>query len=158
MITEPLKIQLFAQEDRDRQTFYIGKLKNPITFHFVNGMTFFVIIDKTFQELHICSGHEPEFYNVLDYCKNSRKKSIRSKHSNLSISLNPVKEACAAGKKLYVGYIRTDIDVSADQGLNFLIFLSDNGEEEMQISAPNAQPFLKNLKIVETKPVIREIK
>lgn len=133
MQMQPLKIQLFPKEDKDGCTFYIGKLKLSATIRLTKGITFFVTIREDVQELHLCNSTEKEFYHILEYYKNCRRKPIRNRHSNICVDL--VKAEVDNDDKIYIGNIKTDIDLRADDGLVFLVFVADTGEEELQISA-----------------------
>jgi hypothetical protein len=57
---------------------------------------------------------------------------MAGKNANLTIRLKPRLDA--DGKKYYIGKIKCPANISCNDGVVFLLFLSDEGEEELQIA------------------------
>lgn len=130
---QPLTIQLFPKLDTDQQTYYIGKCKWPGKLFFKNGSAFLVYIDgEDKQELHITTSSDHALQNLLQQYTQGRRKKTRSRHQNICINLEPIIDE--DGKIFYMGYLGADISVDASEGLVFLCFIADEGDEELQIS------------------------
>jgi hypothetical protein len=142
---QPLKIQLFPKSDTDDQVFYIGKLCFPGTISLGKGVSFYIYINDNVKELHICPTRslvdDPTTYNTR-----SRKKTSRSKHNNIAIDL--ATEYDTDENSYFVGSIASNLSVSASEGIVFLVFVADVGEEELQISVASKS---KNNKRFEKK-------
>lgn len=52
--------------------------------------------------------------------------------SNLKIELDPREDK--EGQIYYLGKVKTPIDINCRKGITFLVFLSEEGEEELQIA------------------------
>lgn len=133
---QPLKIQLFPKNDTDNQVFYIGKLCFPGTIILGKGCVFFVYLDGETQELHICPTDALHIDNPAQYYTRGRRKQTRSRHNNIAIELEPSYSTTQDGKskKFFSGSIAADITLNASEGIVFLVFIADSGEEELQIS------------------------
>jgi hypothetical protein len=53
-------------------------------------------------------------------------------NNNLTIDLKARKDV--DGKKFYVGKLKAPVNINCTDGVVFLVFVSDNGEEELQIA------------------------
>ncbi len=135
MDMQPLKIQLFPKDDTDGQTFYIGKLCFPGTINLGRGNLFFIYLQDDIKELHICPIESIRMYDPAKYFS-KRRKSTRSRHNNIAVEL----ETCynqETRQEFFSGSIAVDVTVNASEGIVFLVFVADTGEEELQISVGN---------------------
>jgi len=134
----PIKIGLLPKEDRDGQTYYIGKLQFNGTLNFAKGQAFLVFLEGELKQLHIAPLTCPEFTNIFKYYSNNKKKTY-SRHNNIAVELEErfedIGEENRSPRKFFVGKIQADLTLDCSQELVFLIFIADVGEEELQISA-----------------------
>jgi hypothetical protein len=137
---QPIKIKIEPKLDTDKQVYYLGKLKVPMDLRFDKGVAFMVYLDYV-QELHIAPMTSPDLIDVFEYYDVGRKKIIKHRHNNIVVHLNPrfekqdPNDPKKVPRKFYVGKIQADIRLRFDEGIAFLIFISDHGEEELQIAS-----------------------
>lgn len=138
---QPLKVQLFPKNDTDGQVFYIGKLCFPGTITLGRGCVFFVYLDGEMQELHICPTDALRIDDPAKYYTRGRRKQARSRHNNIAIELEPSysTEENDEDKKFFSGSMAADVSVNASEGIVFLVFVADSGEEELQISVTGSK-------------------
>lgn len=130
----PLKVQLFPKADTDGQVFYIGKLRFNGSLNVGKGQSFLIYLDDDIKELHIAPSDCMELIDVFKYYKTARRKASRNRHNNIAVELQSVE--AEGGKSFYIGHLECDATVDASEGLVFLVFTADPGEEELQISSP----------------------
>ncbi len=132
------KINMFPNTDGDGQIYYIGKMASPISINFKNGVAFLLYTDSEFPELHFCPIDHPDVNDAFKYYEHRRPNPNRAKHNNLPIdlTLRYEKEALPGEKprKFYIGKIQFDGTLDCTNGVVFLAFTSDPGEEELQIA------------------------
>lgn len=131
---QPLKVQLFPKKDTDDQIFYIGKLNFPGIIKLNRGCLFFVYLEEGIEELHICPTKSLNVNDPSKYYTRARRKKARSKHNNISIELEPFYTEDKKELEYFAGSITSDIQINASEGVVFLVFIADSGEEEVQIS------------------------
>jgi hypothetical protein len=133
----PLKIGLLPKEDRDGQTYYIGKLQFNGTLDFSKGQAFLVFLEGELKQVHIAPLTCPEFTNIFNYYSTNKRKTF-SRHNNIAVELEErfenIIEENRSPRKFFVGKIQTDIVLDCSQEIVFLVFTADIGEEELQIS------------------------
>jgi hypothetical protein len=144
----PLKVQLFPKNDTDDQVFYIGKLRFNGSLNVGKGQSFLIYLDDDVKELHIAPSDCMELTDVFKYYKAARRKSSRSRHNNIAVELQSIE--AEDGKSFYIGRLECDATVDASEGLVFLVFTADPGEEELQISSPE-QKNSKNKKLLKAE-------
>jgi len=151
---QPLKIQLFPKNDTDKQVFYIGKLCFPGTVTLGKGCVFFVYLDGEMQELHICPTEALHIDNPAQYYTRGRRKQARSRHNNIAIELEPSYTTMEDGseKRFFSGSMAAEVTVNASEGIVFLVFVADSGEEELQISVTGAKKENKKQKPQRSSP------
>jgi hypothetical protein len=133
---QPLIIQLFSKLDTDSQTYHIGKCRWPGKLYFRHGTTFLIYIDgEDKQELHITTSDDESIENLLHQYTQGRRKQSRSRHQNICINLEPILDE--DNKIFYLGHLMADLSLDASEGLVFLCFTADEGDEELQISVPS---------------------
>ena len=130
---QPIKIQLFPKADTDNQIYHIGKLKFNGTIS-CGKQSFLIYLDEDIKELHIAPSGSPDLTDVFRYYTDGRKKTSRSKHNNIAVELE--ERNTEDGKVFYIGRLDVGATVDASQGIVFLVFTADPGEEELQISFP----------------------
>lgn len=132
------RINLFPSTDTDGKTYHLGMLKVPLDLKFTNGMAFILYLDMEYPELHFCPIDHPDVESVFKYYQQRRPTFNRSKHNNLPIELHARFEKepkpGEKPKKFYVGKIQFDGIVDCTNGIFFLAFTADEGEEELQIA------------------------
>lgn len=138
MLAQPFKIQLYPKIDRDNQTMYIGKVNCPLILNFSKGLAFFVYLSKEINEIHI-TNDSSQFHDVFRYYKEGRKRAIRNRNGNLTVDLEARYERLkeneeGPAKIFYIGKCKCDATLTLDEETVFLVFVSDKGEEELQIS------------------------
>lgn len=129
---------MYPNEDKDGATYYIGRLKSPITINFREGVAFILYVDDDEPELHFCPLEVPDVSSVFEYYESRRPNPNRTRHSNLSIDLHarfekdplPGEEP----RKFYIGRILFDGLLNCSDGVIFLAFTSDLNQEELQIA------------------------
>jgi hypothetical protein len=131
----PLKIGLTAKEDTDRQVFYVGKLELPMSLNFFHGITFVIYTGKV-NELHIYKTKSHEINDLFQYYSKPNSKLQKNKYGNIVLKLDTMYEEQDDGKEatIYVGNLEFDGKLDFDEGIAFLVFVSDEGEEELQIA------------------------
>jgi hypothetical protein len=136
---QPIKIKIEPKLDTDKQVYYLGKLKVPMDLKFDKGVAFIVYLDFI-QELHIAPMNSPDLMDVFNYYDSGRKKIIKNRHNNIIVHLYPrfekqdINDPKKIPRKFFVGKIQADMTLKFDDGIAFLIFTSDQGEEELQIA------------------------
>ena len=132
------RINMYPTIDKDEQTYYIGKMKSPITINFKDGVAFILYTDTEEPELHFCPIDHPDVSDIFRYYESRRPNPNRGKHGNLPIDLHiryekdplPGEEP----RKFYIGRIQFDGFLCCSDGVVFLAFTSDENEEELQIA------------------------
>lgn len=132
---QPLKIELDQREDRDGKTFYIGKSKHPTILKLKQGVDFYVYTEDTLKQIHIVSTSMKEFYDPKDYLFPENLSRTNSLHSNLGINLY---KKSIQGKEFLCGSMKHDGILDFSDGITFLVFSSEEGSEELQISIPDS--------------------
>jgi hypothetical protein len=124
------KVEL-TKIDRDKfgHPYYIGKLQFPGTLEFEGGVSFMVFVsEEGYEELQIAP---------LDPAR--RNKSNRNgaglSGGRFSIDLHPMIDQ--NGKIYYVGEAMGLVEMKLRKGIFFTIFVSREGQEEIQISRLN---------------------
>jgi hypothetical protein len=136
---QPIKIKIEPKLDTDKQVYYLGKLKVPMDLKFDKGIAFIVYLDFI-QELHIAPMTSPDLIDVFNYYDSGRKKIIKNRNNNIIVYLYPrferqdINDPKKIPRKFFVGKIQADMTLKFDDGIAFLIFTSDQGEEELQIA------------------------
>lgn len=150
------RINMYPKEDDDKEIYYLGKLKSPITINFKNGVAFMLYPDDEFPELHFCPIDHPDISDVFQYYGVRRPNPNRTKHGNLPIelSLRYEKDPKPGNKpkRFYIGRIQFDGYLDCSNGVVFLAFISDEGEEELQIAVVDPDKnYVKKAQRVERK-------
>ncbi len=118
-----LTVQLEAKEDDFGGVFYIGKLLAPIEINCTLGVAFFIFVsDQGDEELQIA----PMQVNAVSnrhHFKNGRLKI------DLETRLDKDKE------KYYLCKMRDNMRISCNAGATFMVFVSREGVEQIQIDA-----------------------
>lgn len=129
---------MFANEDADKKTYHIGKMKSPISINFKNGVAFLLYTDTEFPELHFCPIEHPDVSDAFKYYEHRRLNPNRSRSQNLPIDLHARYEKDVEPgekpRKFYIGKIQFDGVLDCSNGVVFLAFTSDENEEELQIA------------------------
>src|SRR6266404_4322296 len=132
------RINMYPNIDKDDQTYYIGKLKCPITINFKDGMAFILYTDTEEPELHFCPLDVPDVSDVFKFYDSRRPNPNRARHNNLSIDLyaryEKDPEPGLEPRKFYIGRIMFDGVINCSEGVVFLAFISDPQEEQLQIA------------------------
>ena len=130
-------IPLESRTDRDGEVYYIGKVKFGGTLSFKDGAAFLVYLDDDLQQLHYTFSSDPGLYDAFKYYQVAKRKIVKPKNNNILVDLEPRTEENTKNSKqrtFFVGRIKADVILDASNGISFLIFVSDQGEEELQIS------------------------
>jgi len=130
-------IPLETRTDRDNQVYYIGKVKFGGTMSFKDGAAFIVYLDDDLQQLHYTVASEPGLYDAFRYYQVAKRKIIKPRNNNILVDLEPRMEENTKNSKqrtFFVGRVKADVTLDAANGITFLIFVADQGEEELQIS------------------------
>jgi hypothetical protein len=131
-------IKLFPSVDTDGSTMYVGRWHWPGYVDFSEGVAFLVYPAVEGQgELHICPLTSPDLSNVFDYYSIQRQPKGRNRNANLTIPLEVRYERTKQKRKFYIGKIdfKGVIDCGIKTpGVAFLVFLADEGEEELQLT------------------------
>lgn len=133
-----VRINLYPSQDRDGKIFHVGKFSSPITINFKDGVAFLVYLDTEFPEIHFCPITSPDVEDCFKYYEHRRLNPNRSKHNNLPLDLhkkyekNP--EDGEEPRAFYVGKIQFNGKLECSNGVVFLVFTSDENEEELQIA------------------------
>lgn len=61
------RINMYPTLDKDGQTYYLGKMKSPITIDFKDGVAFILYTDTEYPELHFCPIDHPDVSDVFKY-------------------------------------------------------------------------------------------
>lgn len=139
-----LRVDLFPSIDKDGQTIFVGRQKWPGTISFRKGAAVLLYLEPDQEELHFCPLDSPDVSDVFDYYEEQPKRSTRSKHGKLSIRLEPRYSKGPEPKKFYIGKLKADAIIDCSKGAVFLVFLADEGEEELQIGTIDQEKMSKN--------------
>lgn len=119
------KILLIKSSDKDGYPYYTGKFQFPGTLEFDAGISFMVFVSE--------EGQEELQIAPLDPSRRSRATRNEAILSHkLSINLHPQKDI--NGKTYYIGEAMGVAELKLRHGIFFAIFVSREGEEEIQIS------------------------
>jgi hypothetical protein len=133
-----LHIDMFDTEDRDGQIYYMGRIQFPGSLKFEKGAAFLFYPEGDQPELHFCNLLSPDLANVFDYYKQRRTRINRTRHGSLPIEMHKrLEDNPPEGqepRKFYVGKIQFNGEINCENGVMFMIFIADEGEEELQIS------------------------
>lgn len=128
MINNHLKIELNPREDKNKQIFYLGRLRYPGIIDCTKGVTFLIFLSEDGdEELQIA----PIDKNNVTFSKYNRKAD------RISILLESKKDQY--GKIFYFCKLKFNghIDCNKDEnGAAFIVFNAKSGAEELQIVAP----------------------
>lgn len=124
------KVELTKIErDANGHPYYIGKLQFPGTLDFEGGVSFMVFVsEEGFEELQI---------SPLDPSRRSksRRDGAGLNGGRFAIDLHPKQDQ--NGKTYYVGEAIGLVEMKLRKGIFFTIFVSREGQEELQISRLN---------------------
>jgi len=133
------RLDLFPSKDSDGQIFYVGRFQAPMSINLSKGVAFLIYPEMEVPELHIGPLDSPDLSSVFDYYNKRDEKLSKTKHGNIPISLTPrfSLDKNRNNRKFYVGKLKLDATIDASEGLVFLVFLCDEGDEELQIAGVN---------------------
>ncbi|HVI40123.1 MAG TPA: hypothetical protein VM577_05645 [Anaerovoracaceae bacterium] len=122
-----LKIELNPREDKNKQIFYLGKLRFPGFIDCSNGATFLIFISE--------DGEEELQIAPLDKDNGSFSQHTATS-DRVKISLESKKDQY--GKTFYFCKVRLGglIQCNKPEGAAFIVFTAKPGSEELQIVAP----------------------
>lgn len=151
------RIDLFPSKDADDQTFYVGRVKAPISINLSQGVAFLVYPEMEVPELHIGPLESPDLTDCFDYYSKRDGKQGRTKHGNIPVSLTPrySLDRDKNNRKFYVGKLQLDATIDASNGLVFLIFLADEDDEELQIAGINIDKINKKKNVKQFERIDR---
>ena len=140
-----LRINLYPKLDTDGKTYFVGKMKSPVSFNFKNGMAFIFYPDGENPELHFTQIDNPDISDAYRYYTSRRLNPNRANHGNIPVELHVRWEKDPPEgqepRKFFIGKIQFDGTLDASNGIIFFAFISDEDEEELQISVvdPNKE-------------------
>jgi hypothetical protein len=153
MLQRPF-VKLFPSTDTDGSTIYVGRWKWPGKIDFSKGVAFLVYTAvKGQEELHLCPLTSPDLSNVFEYYNVQKRDRGRNRNSNLTVLLEPRFEPHGEKRKFYIGKVAFDgvIDCGVETpGVVFLVFVADDGEEQLQITVLDPNKMGKRKRISRT--------
>jgi len=109
-----------------KNIYYIGRLQAPVTIDLTNGVTFLIFLSE--------SGDE-EVQIAINDKENVSFGGFKKKKDRLKIHLD--KRSDQHGSKFYVAKIQMNGYIRCHEEVVFLVFISREGSEELQIVAEN---------------------
>ena len=122
MNSNNLRVDLDGRFDKKDNLYYIGRLAVPIYIDLTGGITLLVFLSE--------SGDE-ELQIAVNNKENTTFSRITKKRDRLEIPLDVRTDQ--HGKKFYVAKIHMNGNIKCHEGIVFLIFISREGSEEIQI-------------------------
>lgn len=118
------KIDLNKHTDGNGATFYTGKLQFPGIMQFDNGASFMVFTSEP--------GYEQLQIAPLEFQKKRQRTFPEFSNGKWIIPINPLEDK--NNNTYYVGEVLTMGQLDLREGIFFTIFISKEGNEEIQIS------------------------
>lgn len=117
-----LTVDLEPRDDKKGNIYYIGRLKAPVSIDLTNGITLLVFLSE--------SGDE-ELQIAVNNKENTTFSKFTKKQDRLEIKLD--KRTDQHGHNFFVAKIQTSGNIMCHDEVVFLVFVSREGAEEVQI-------------------------
>lgn len=117
-----LTVDLEPRSDKKGNIYYIGRLKAPVSLDFTSGITLLVFLSE--------SGDE-ELQIAVNDKENTTFSKFTKKRDRLEIKLDGRTDQ--HGQKFFVAKIQMNGNIRCHEETVFLIFISREGSEEIQI-------------------------
>lgn len=136
-----LKVPLDPRFDQHDEIFFVGRLRFPGSIDCTNGVTFLAFISESgLEELQIA-------VNDKENATFSRA-TRRDDKMKIKLEGRPDKD----GKKFYVAKVQFNGSIMCNPELCFLVFISKEGSEELQITGKftqcNSTPKIKEIEVI----------
>jgi hypothetical protein len=117
-----MKIEINKRSDKNKNIYYFGRIKAPITLDFDSGVAFFIFTAEDGMEEMQISCLDPDVTLSKSFFKDD----------NLKIKLE--RRPDELENFFYLAKVKRKLTIPCHQGVSFLIFTSKEGQEELQIS------------------------